>query len=364
MFFIVNAADLAEDEAELNLVLNYVKEQLLQFGIRFPNIYPVSSKQSINEKLANQPLNRMMTQFEEKFYSFIEEDLAKLTIQSAVWDMNRAHNMLLNYLKTINLDKQQQEKLKTELIEKQQNIKTVINDVNTDRLKEQLRERIKRQLHYVNERLYIRFHDMFADHYNPTTVTHSGQRGMEQIRKNRTELVDYVGYELLQEVRAVSLRIEAFINTILNQFHDQIEDDITKIDSTFILASYANQKLETPSYEQAFTQIDNDVFTPALRLFRGTKAFFEQNEREKMKEAFYDILKTFAEKYISENENIMSEHYDGQITELTDLTKDKILADIEMIIDNQLTLLTDAIELDVLQSKESEVNDIIKMLEK
>src|SRR5699024_3392011 len=32
MFFIVNAADLAENESELNLVVNYVEEQLLQYG--------------------------------------------------------------------------------------------------------------------------------------------------------------------------------------------------------------------------------------------------------------------------------------------------------------------------------------------
>src|SRR5699024_6522061 len=34
MFFIVNAADLAADAVELKLVLNYVEEQLLQYGIR------------------------------------------------------------------------------------------------------------------------------------------------------------------------------------------------------------------------------------------------------------------------------------------------------------------------------------------
>src|SRR5699024_5298692 len=71
MFFIVNAADLAEDEAELNLVVDYVEEQLLQYGIRQPQIFPLSSKLSLEEKENNEPLNEQMTQFEATFQHFV-----------------------------------------------------------------------------------------------------------------------------------------------------------------------------------------------------------------------------------------------------------------------------------------------------
>src|SRR5699024_2834804 len=57
MFFIINAADLAQDESELSLVKEYVQEQLLQLGIRFPRIFPVSSKISLEEKLDQTDLN-------------------------------------------------------------------------------------------------------------------------------------------------------------------------------------------------------------------------------------------------------------------------------------------------------------------
>ncbi len=50
-FFIVNAADLASDQQELDMVTMYVKEQLAQLGIRFPRLYPVSSKISLAEKI-------------------------------------------------------------------------------------------------------------------------------------------------------------------------------------------------------------------------------------------------------------------------------------------------------------------------
>src|SRR5699024_4057121 len=76
MFFIVNASDLAQNEADLNLVLQYVEDQLLQFGIRPPKIFHVSSKSSLEEKEQNLPLNEEMQAFEQSFYPFIEEDLA------------------------------------------------------------------------------------------------------------------------------------------------------------------------------------------------------------------------------------------------------------------------------------------------
>src|SRR5699024_8768879 len=44
MFFVINAADLAVDEQELHLVMNYVQQQLTSLGIRLPKLYPVSSK--------------------------------------------------------------------------------------------------------------------------------------------------------------------------------------------------------------------------------------------------------------------------------------------------------------------------------
>ena len=56
MFFIVNAIDLANNEAEMHGVLDYVEEQLIAYGIRKPHLYPVSSMQALKEKLADESL--------------------------------------------------------------------------------------------------------------------------------------------------------------------------------------------------------------------------------------------------------------------------------------------------------------------
>src|SRR5699024_2186056 len=81
IFFVVNAADLAQSDKDLNLVTHYVNEQLNGLGIRHANIYPISSKISLQEKATGNELNKRMAQFEQDFYTFIEEDLLQLTMQ-------------------------------------------------------------------------------------------------------------------------------------------------------------------------------------------------------------------------------------------------------------------------------------------
>src|SRR5690625_6361013 len=75
------------------MVLDYVKSQLLELGIRFPKVYPVSSKLSLEEKENGLSLNKEMSHFENEFYQFIEQDLAQLTIDSAVWDIERGKQL-------------------------------------------------------------------------------------------------------------------------------------------------------------------------------------------------------------------------------------------------------------------------------
>src|SRR5699024_1445106 len=72
MFFIVNASDLVENKNDLNMILYYVKSQLLELGIRFSKVYAVSIKLSLEEKENGLSLNEEMNHFESEFYQFIE----------------------------------------------------------------------------------------------------------------------------------------------------------------------------------------------------------------------------------------------------------------------------------------------------
>src|SRR5699024_9323134 len=216
-------SDLAENKNDLNMVLDYVKSQLLELGIRFPKVYPVSSKLSLEEKENGLSLNKEMSHFENEFYQFIEQDLAQLTIDSAVWDIERGKQLLINYIKTVGLSDEEQidyvESLKNNAAEIQNLVKEFNYSVYESRL-------------------------------------------LERIMSNY--FIDYVGYELLQELRAVSLRVESYLHELIHDVYNQINENINETDNTYLLSSLKDYEVITPDYEQAFLNIDYSKFDHAL----------------------------------------------------------------------------------------------------
>lgn len=363
MYFIVNAADLAKDEEELNLVVNYVEDTLLQYGIRNPQIYPLSSKLSLEQKENKENLNDQMLKFEERFSHFIEHDLHALTYEAAIWDIKRVQSRLANLIQSARLDEQDKAEEIKSLEESRSKSITIIESKDSNNVIQRGEERIERQLHYVEERLYIRFHDMFQEHFNPTTVTENGRQAQEQLVRNRNRLVDYVGYELLQEVRAVSLRLEAFMNELLKDHYEEISDELLQLDQRLTLANYEEEGFTTPNYEQAFEEINMDLFQKALRVFRNLRSFFEQNEREQMKEAFYEALKPEATKYLQEQAAMMRDSYMKQLDIAYQRMLDKIRQEVEAIVGQQINVLNTDIDYTSYTEKLDKINKIVRDLE-
>src|SRR5690625_2872996 len=360
MFFIVNASDLAETDEELKLVLDYVDEQLLQFGIRNPKIFPISSKRSVEEKINQVHLNQEMQAFEKEFYRFIEEDLTALTIQAAIWDMNRAKLTLQHFIESANLDQASREKQIQHLENQRISIKQIIIDADINVSERRIMERIERQLHFVLERLYIRFHDMFSEHFNPTTIKGTGRQATSQLESCRNKFIDYIGYELVQEVRAVSLRIEAYMNDLLKNMNSQIQERITEMDNNaFIIPSLNVPDFNTPEYKQAFMNLYITIFSRALKVFKNTRSFFEQNERDKMKDLFYETLQPLAKEYLELQKQVMQHAYETQWTKEANTMKQRIELEMNEVLNQHINVLTNVADVSKLQFKYNKIENMM-----
>ncbi|SHF54479.1 dynamin family protein [Ornithinibacillus halophilus] len=351
MFFIVNASDLAQDQSELEMVVTYVKQQLVELGIRFPKIFSVSSKKSAKEKESNIELNQEMKIFEEELYAFIHEDLSALLAEAAMLDIKRAEKMVTNYIDTINLSLKDKENYRVDLLQKQEKLIKMLEDINATIYEGRIEEKIEKQLHYVHERLGIRFHDLFKEKFNPTTVTETGKKAKIELSHNLKSLIDYVGYELLQEVRAVSLRIESYLDDLLKEIYQELTKNVTRIDERFILPSLNDLKLSTPEYEQGLESLDMMKFDKALSLFKGTKAFFVNNEKEIMKEAIYKALSPEVKDYLSTIDQQMEDAYKNQWIELWNEHEDLFVTSINDYVDNQLSMMSNNVDVNILEDK-------------
>ncbi|GAB3796750.1 dynamin family protein [Virgibacillus kimchii] len=358
MFFIINAADLASDEQELQLVSNYAEDQLVQLGVRFPRLYPVSSKQSLKNKLEEQTLNRKMTEFETAFFHFIHYDITALTVNGAVWDLQRLHSHTRNYLDSLNMDQEEKEALKVSLTAKKEMINKAITGADTKVYENQIQQKVEKQLYYVMERLSIRFHDMFKEMFNPTTITASGKQGQLQLQTSLENLIDYAAFELLQELQAVSLRVENEMNMMAKDLYDALSDECLQIDESLTFADFEIKELETPSYHKKISY-EVKSFHKILSNFKGTKAFFEKNEKEIMKEKLYDKIEPLAGEYINANKLIMQINYNDQWTSLVKEMKEEVKENANNHMDHYIEMLSKPVDLEMVKEKEQVLQEIL-----
>src|SRR5699024_5070053 len=148
---------------------------------RHPNIFPISSKQSLEDKLQKQPLNEKMQAFETHFTRFINDDLAALSMQSATRDITRSYLAMKRFIETMSLNDQEKQAYKDDLLSKQEELIQMVEQTDVNMFAERIVQRIERQLYYVSDRFTIRFHDFFIDAFNPTTVTGTGKKARQSL---------------------------------------------------------------------------------------------------------------------------------------------------------------------------------------
>ncbi|MHA6251181.1 dynamin family protein [Oceanobacillus sp. CAU 1775] len=360
MFFIVNAADLAENEEELALVLDYVDNELMKLGIRHAKLFPVSSKQSIEEKLDNKTLNEQMKAFEDKFYSFIHHDLTRLIIDSSLWDINRVAHTLKSYIESVSLNEDDKAKKIEKTTSDEHTVIDIIETYDTSVYQQQIEQRIEKQLYYVIERLGIRFHDMFKEMFNPTTITENGRKANDQLKNALDNLIEYVRFELNQELQAVSLRVEGYKKELIGEVYQSFLTKSSEINDIFDLPKEYTVEFETPTFKEEFVELPSKEFNTTLNKFKGTKAFFVQNEKELMKEELYSALLPSVETFVKENSDIMRTSYLKQWSEQVDVLKISTEEKIKQYTQNYFAMLEAPADIDSLKENLELINKLVK----
>lgn len=358
MFFIVNAADLAENEEELRLVTTYVNDELTKLGIRQAKLFPVSSKLSMEQKLNGLTLNDQMKAFEDSFYSFIHHDLAALTIESALWDMKRVHETMEHYISSLALDQSERAEQKRTLKRDVKEAAVVINDYETVVYEQQIEQRIEKQLYYVIERLGIRYHDMFKEMFNPTTITENGRKANAQLKNALENLLEYIQFELNQELQAVSLRLEGYSLELANEVYRVFQMQSKEINMLFTLPNRFNYELATPEYENKLNDIVKKDFHHILGRYKGTKAFFVQNEKEVMKDELYQVILPAVKAFIHTNQEYMVSGYLQQWRQLMDLMKKSTNDRLHQQVENYFAMLEAPADIEKLNEKLQQMKNL------
>lgn len=359
MFFIVNASDLAVDQTELALVTNYVEEQLLQLGIRHPRLYPVSSKLSLKEKRAKEPLNDEMMKLEDSFYSFIHNDLTSLTKQAAVRDLERAYHALTDYIRSLQMDASGKEQRKKDINDAKNETIQYVSTFKDDSYITRMKQKLEKQTFYVAQRFGIRFHDLFKEIYNPTTITESGSAGRDQLFSQFDELSIYIGQELKQELQAISLRLEHLIHECMKEIHDEITSFAFRNDGIFELASLDLPELRTPDHYPSIKLEKDASLKKVISNYKDTRSFFVKNQKETIKDQMYAIIEPSVKDYVDEGNRLLYKDYKEQWTTKFNQLKSQWQSEIEEIAEQYINRMFVSVDMEMILERSKQLEKLL-----
>lgn len=327
MFFIVNAADLAASEEELQGVITHVEKNLLTCGIRLPRIYPVSSQTALLARMLEagklagsaEKVYRQRTQtaegeplmpaeegfalsgmahFEQDFLRFTIDELTQIAVNAAIAEIRRAHETLSEFMRMATSGENERLARRDAANEAQAAALAAVDALSVTSMERDLDKEREELLFYVKQRLFFRFNELFGFAFNPAVLKEDGRNMKQALQGCLTDLLRSISYDLAQELRATTLRLEKYMNrqgvTLIQQWQRDVQAHATSLS----LSPYQPRQVETLTFAEDLP-VTSQAFQPALSLFKNTKDFFEQDGRVKMREDLEKRLQEPVSAYVS-----------------------------------------------------------------
>ncbi len=296
MFFVVNAIDLAADDEERDAVIDYVRSELLRFGIRKPRLFGISSLLALKEKVEQIELESGMKPFEGNFHHFLENELTAIAVQALAEETEKTEGRLSSLIEQTEQNLARKDERLEELATLETFIKKYFGQSAAAVIEKDEANEQKDLLYYVLQRVYLRYTDFFKESYNPAVFnTKSTSAALDFALK---ELVGSLSFDFEQEMRVTNFRLSKFL---VARFKERYTTDVRKMKDMNDSFSFMPFELEDPEILE-FTGPFNDYnkYKEVNKLFKNSKAFFEKNERFLLRDKLEEISKPDAKIYLDE----------------------------------------------------------------
>lgn len=302
MFFLVNAIDLAKDAEEAESVKDYVAGELQKFGIRRPRVHGLSSIEALDAKVNGQSYP-LMEAFEKEFHHFLAHDLKGLAVQGLVEEMEKTIERLALLIDRTekNLLRKSDRLAELALLETKikERFEKDVSDVFIQNAKNELNELI----HYVLQRVFLRFNDFFREAYNPAVFV--GQPKDRALAVALAELAKIVGFDLTQELKVTNLRMSQFMERQLVDRGRNEAKLLKELDETISPFPYEALKGKMLAFEAPFE--DPLIYAKGNRFYKNERSFFEKGDSEKTKTYLEEALKQDAATYLAVQEGYLGD---------------------------------------------------------
>jgi predicted GTPase len=335
MFFVVNAIDLAKDEEESKEVLDYVENQLRLYGIRFPRLYGISSIQALQKEMRE---NSKIDSFLNGFHDFIEHELVSISVQSGLTEWNRGLKRLQQYIEMASGDEKERIRKQEALVSDREELTRLLEKTSLRSIQSENNQELSELLLYVKQRVFFRLSDFFKEAFHPGLFARETNK-KKALQEATEEFVSSMGFDLAQEMRATSLRMEQFSQKSLSQSWSEYAAKMTRINDDLLLSPMEFTSPSVIEFETAFAQLEPSYFQEALSYYKGAKNFFEKDGKKIVQEKFEKLLQSPTDNYldvqkqrvVSWSEEYISSQHDKMVQELHQQAIEQVDASIEAI---------------------------------
>lgn len=383
MFFIVNAADLAASEEELQGVIAHVEKNLLSCGIRLPRIYPVSSQTALLARMhekgklaaSAEKVYRQRTQtaegaplmpaeeafklsgmaaFETAFLRFTIDELTQIAVNAAMSEIRRAHDTLTEFMRMAQSGEDERLARKEAASKAQSDALAAVAALSTASYERDLAKEREELLYYVKQRLFFRFSELFNFAFNPAVLKEDGRSMKQALQGCLTDLLRSVSYDLAQELRATTLRLEKFLGKQGAALVSAWQKDVHAYAAGLTLAPFQQRQVETLAFAEELP-VSAEAFYPVLGLFKNTKDFFEQDGKTKLREELEKRMQEPVAAYVAAGSEQLGEQFSTLFHELVETERNRVVEQINEYFTGLFAALDMTVDLEELGAKVSRV---------
>ncbi len=321
MFFIINAIDLADSEEEKETVAEYVQEQLLKYGVRNPHLYSLSSLYALKEKheKTTTPVSGMVG-FEKAFYHFITNDLASMAITASENELNRVYKLVGKLIDNAREDATVKERKRTHIEAEKARINAILQQQTAENLRNRLSQETEELIYYIKQRVFFRFGDFFKEAFNPAVLREDGRNLKKALQNSLEEFLGEIGYDLAQELRATTVRLDRFAEKITAEYQTILIETLLEVNQDLSFSVFEFTNKHEIQFQTAFKDINYQLFAKAMAYFKNPKSFFEKNDKKLMSDEIYHVLDIPTDEYLQNERKRVTDLYgdviEGEFAEL------------------------------------------------
>ncbi|PZD93594.1 dynamin [Paenibacillus sambharensis] len=313
MFFIVNAADLADSREELQGVLKHVELNLLQHGIRFPRMFAVSSLLALTGKVENS--RELMGQsgieaFEQSFLDFTAKELGGMAIEAAKREITRARDIVADWIESAGHDEQTRRREAEALKEASAKALGQVRSSGSRAPFDPLQQELQELFHHVLQRVRYRFGEFFNVSFNPAVLQDDGRDLKKMLVSSWLELQQMLRKELSQELLATQLRLEVSLKRLVLKHYEAEAADTSQHLNGFRAEEYEPGDAASPALKEEWqAQEEPDVRWLSSR-FKSPRHFFEGSGKSVMREDLEALLASGMQDYMDRRAEEWTGHYE------------------------------------------------------